>query len=140
MTCNCEQCACDKCTCKCTSDDDKVSCHSQEIDTCCGGCDCDKDSCKCDSDCFEDTDTSDTQGNEISSEENSSGEEDDDEMDDDKTSILRGKWIYDGSTSIDEMIEALQREIYLLGDLKEDGWVLQEPVIDDHAILVKEDN
>lgn len=76
--------------------------------------------------------------------ESSSGEEDTDslsedeyeEIDDDKISILRGKWIYDGSNSIDEMIEALQREITLLNDLKNDGWILREKVSDDHAVLV----
>lgn len=68
-----------------------------------------------------------------------SNDEEYDELDDDKTSILRGKWIYDGASSIAEMIEALQREIALLKDLQDDGWVLQEKVTDDHAVLVKDD-
>lgn len=106
-----------------------------------GKCVCD-DTCSCDCILESETDVK-TQSDE-SEYESSSGEDTNDfseddyeEVDDDKVSILRGKWIYDGSISIDEMIEALQREIALLNDLKEDGWVLQEKVSDDHAVLVK---
>ena len=60
---------------------------------------------------------------------------DDDDFDDENNSILRGKWIYDESTSIDEMIECLQREIRLLTDLKTDGWYLTRQVEDDYAFI-----
>lgn len=54
---------------------------------------------------------------------------------DENNNILRGKWIYDGSTTIDEMIECLQREITLLTDLKTDGWYLTHKVEDDYAFI-----
>lgn len=63
--------------------------------------------------------------------------EDDDDFDNERSCILRGKWMYDGSKTIDEMIAALQREITLLTDLKSDGWVLEQEVQDDYAYLVK---
>jgi len=78
--------------------------------------------------------------------ENSTSSETEDEtssddyiVNDDKHCILQGRWLYDNSNSIDEMIEILQREIALLTDLKNDGWVLQGKVMDDHAYLVKVD-
>jgi hypothetical protein len=105
-----------------------------------GKCACD-DTCSCDCILESETDVK-TQSDE-SEYDSSSGEDTNDlseddyeEVDDDKVSILRGKWIYDGSISIDEMIEALQREIALLNDLKNDGWILRDKVSDDHAVLV----
>lgn len=71
----------------------------------------------------------------------SSSEKDSDECDesisDDNSCVFRGKWMYDGCTSIDEMIDALRREIALLEDLKRDGWTLIERVEDDYAYLSK---
>ena len=55
--------------------------------------------------------------------------------DDDHNSVLRGKWIYSGSETIDDMIECLQREIKLLTDLKTDGWKLTQKVDDDYAFI-----
>ena len=57
------------------------------------------------------------------------------EFDDEHNTILRGKWVYDGSESIDDMIECLQREIKLLTDLKKDGWYVTHKVNDDYAFI-----
>jgi hypothetical protein len=122
------------CTCEKEKDPSgKCACFS----CCCDDCECALESetdVKTQSDSSECLSTSQEDSDDVS-------EEDDeyDELEDDKVSILRGKWIYDGSSSIEEMIESLQREIALLNDLKEDGWVLQEKVSDDHAVLVKAD-
>lgn len=110
--CECTECKCDENT------------ESQVEDT---DCDC---SCNEVSYPFSDTEDDETE-EEISS--------DDYTENDDKHCILHGRWIYDDSNSIDEMIEALQKEIVLLTDLKNDGWVLQEKVMDDSAYLVKVD-
>lgn len=103
----CSTCPCDPCECE---------------DCECSDCDCDCETSSCTSE--EVTDTS----------------EDDDfpeDNDDERSCILRGKWMYDGSKTIDEMIAALQREITLLTDLKNDGWDLEHEVQDDYAYLVK---
>ncbi len=47
--------------------------------------------------------------------------------------ILRGKWIYDGCNSIDDMIQRLHEEITLLEDLKREGWYLVDEVENDYA-------
>jgi hypothetical protein len=106
--------------CACTNS--KCFEQEQEQEECpCEICDCGQDS-KCDEDCgcdnveYCNTDSS-------------------DEFDDENNSILRGKWIYDGSTTIDEMIECLQREIILLTDLKTDGWYVSHKVEDDYAFI-----
>jgi len=91
-------------------------------------CPCDNCDEECGSDCDCDCDDGDSYYTESSSEE------------DDKHCFLHGRWIYDGSNSIDEMIEALQRDIDLLKELKQDGWVLQKEVVDDRAYLVKVDD
>jgi len=117
------QCEDNTCNCTCfldTEDDVDNDCETQDDDT---------------------LSDDDYQSTTEDDDEYSSGEEyDNSELDDDKTSILHGRWIYDGSNSIDEMIEALEKEIALLKDLKEDGWVLKEQVMNDYAILVKEDD
>ncbi len=62
-------------------------------------------------------------------------EEEEDEDDDENTNIIRGKWIYDGSKTIDDMIECLRREIGLLEDFKSEGWYVESEVQDDYAYL-----
>lgn len=69
---------------------------------------------------------------EFNEEANSSYTEDDDN---ENTCTIRGKWIFDGSQSIDDMIACLQKEIEILTDLKESGWHLVDTVHDDWAIL-----
>jgi uncharacterized phage infection (PIP) family protein YhgE len=49
--------------------------------------------------------------------------------------IEQGEGIYDGATTIDEMIARLEAKINELRQLKEDGWELQEPAEDDMACL-----
>ncbi len=58
--------------------------------------------------------------------------EHDGELDD---SIIRGKSIYDGCDSIDDMIECLQRVAEHLRSLKEQGWRLRSRVVDDYAFV-----
>jgi hypothetical protein len=117
-----------------------TDCHESQIETddeqeCdCEPCLCNDCSCNEMSELF-----SDTEDGSLTDTEDATSTDDYTENDD-KSSILRGKWIYDGSNSIDEMIEALQREIALLEDLKQDGWVLQEKVMDDYAYLMKDDD
>ncbi len=60
------------------------------------------------------------------------------DFDEENNTILRGKWIYDGSKTIDDMVECLRREIRLLSDLKNDGWRLKDEVSDDYAFLERE--
>jgi hypothetical protein len=126
MSCNCEdtnnenlenECECTDCKCYQTSE--------SQIDT---DDECGCDPCHC-SDCSCD---------EVSEPEDDTSTDDYTENDD-KHCILHGRWIYDGSNSIDEMIEALQREIALLEDLKQDGWVLQEKVVNDNVYFEKVD-
>lgn len=59
-------------------------------------------------------------------------------FDEENTCTIRGKWVYDGSETIDEMIACLQREIEALTELKEAGWYLADRVDDDYAILRRE--
>ncbi len=129
MTCACGDCLCNETEQKYNSQCDDSTCNCL-LDT---ENDVDNDCETQDDDTLSDDDYQSTDDDEYSG-----GEEyDNSELDDDKTSILHGRWIYDGSNSIDEMIEALEKEIALLKDLKEDGWVLQEQVMNDYAILVK---
>lgn len=58
--------------------------------------------------------------------------EHDGELDD---SIIRGKSMYDGCDSIDDMIECLQQEAEYLRSLKEQGWRLRSRVVDDYAFV-----
>jgi hypothetical protein len=91
------------------------------------------------------SDTSDEDTNEYSdddTEDDASDEESsiDNDMSgavDDNTCILRGKWLYDGSRSVDDMITALEKEIMLLKHLKDDGWEVDDEVVDDYAYLCK---
>lgn len=62
-------------------------------------------------------------------------DETDSEYDSQHDAIIRGKWVYDGCDTIDEMIARLEREAeYLLG-LKDEGWQLRSRVVDDYAFL-----
>ena len=58
-----------------------------------------------------------------------------DDYDDENNTVLRGKWLFTGSDTIDDMIECLQKEIKLLTDLKRDGWYLTQQVDDDYAFI-----
>lgn len=102
----------------------------------CDGCPCDP--CECDPcDCVG-CDCEGSESSSYTSEEHTDTSTDDEEVEDDEHScILRGKWMYDGSKTVDDMIAALHREIALLTDLKNDGWVLEQEVQDDYAYLVK---
>jgi hypothetical protein len=60
---------------------------------------------------------------------------DDSSCDEENTCTIRGKWIFDGSESIDDMIACLQKEVDILTELKENGWFLTQKVDDDYAFL-----
>jgi hypothetical protein len=57
------------------------------------------------------------------------------EFDFENDEIIRGKWIYDGSTSLDEMIERLKEQIKSLEHFKTDGWLLRRPAEDDYCFI-----
>lgn len=63
----------------------------------------------------------------------------DDDDDNENSCTIRGKWIFDGSHSIDDMIACLQKEIEILTDLKESGWRLVDTVHDDWAFLRRDE-
>lgn len=121
--CECDPCECDPCECKDCKDSSYTSDSNAEKSS------------------IVDDDTDD--GADDGADDEADDEADDDsdgfeeEFDDDHSCILRGKWLFDGSKTIDDMIAALQREIVLLTDLKNDGWVLETDVEDDYAYLVK---
>jgi hypothetical protein len=121
-----DECPCDPCECK------DCDCTNEVQDECpCDPCEC-KD-CDCvgyETSSYTSDEVTDTDGEENSEEEH-------EDYDDEHSCILRGKWMYDGSKTLDEMIAALQREITLLSDLKNDGWVLEHEVQDDYAYIVK---
>ena len=106
-----------------------------------GDCNGDEDNQECSclqfmlNDCDVDTECLESETETASSELNASTC-DDSESEDDKC-ILRGKWMYDGSRSIDEMIAALEREVVLLRDLQNDGWVVEGVIENDYACLRK---
>jgi len=128
----------------CVSDKESPECPECQDCDCKGAscsdecCPCPCDNCECE-DCDCAIETEDDCSQSYDEEESEEDEEDDEEVDDEHSCVLRGKWIYDGSNTIDNMIEALQREIALLTDLKNDGWELANTVDDDHAFLVKVD-
>jgi hypothetical protein len=129
-----------KMSCDCSNDTNDT--NVEEKSKCCDDdcvCEYDDESCECEEcDCHDGTLSEESSFDESDHSDDSDGFDTDDEFENtDKSCVLRGKWIYDNSKTIDEMIVALQREIALLTDLKNDGWVLQEEVQDDHAYLSK---
>lgn len=110
--CECENCECENCEC---SLNEELYCECKNAS--------DKE-CHCDPcDCVSDD------------EDNDEEEDEEEELDDENKSILRGKWLYDGSKTIDDMIECLEKEIKFLADLKNDGWFLTDEVVDDYAFI-----
>ena len=63
--------------------------------------------------------------------------DEDEDWDDENTTIVRGKWVFDGCKSIDEMVEALKEKIAYIEQLKKDGWEVQEVIYDDYAFLYR---
>jgi hypothetical protein len=114
------------------SGDDAVETCTRE-DCPCEECPCEE--CPCEECPCEECPCQECSSNDDESEEDAS-----DDFDDENNNILRGKWIYDGSKTIDEMIECLHREIKLLTDLKNDGWSLSHEVSDDFAFITREPN
>lgn len=57
-------------------------------------------------------------------------------FDSERNMIVRGKWVYDGCASLDEMVRRLELEIEYLKMIRSQGWRLQSTVDDDFAFLV----
>jgi hypothetical protein len=76
---------------------------------------CDYEECDCDASCGRSQDT--------------------DDWDDENGTIVRGKWMFDGCKTISEMVEALQKQILILEEMKSEGWEVSETVHDDYAHL-----
>lgn len=53
--------------------------------------------------------------------------------------IMRGKFVYDGSKTISDMVDSLVEEITLLRKMGAAGIELREEVDNDHAHLVTDD-
>lgn len=121
------------CPCDCGHESDSLITKEQSCP--CDPCECDP--CEC-VDCDTSSYTSDEE-TDTDTDTDSDDEDLPEDLDDEHSCILRGKWMYDGSKTIDDMIAALQREITLLTDLKNDGWVVEHEVQDDYAYLVKEE-
>lgn len=62
-------------------------------------------------------------------------DDDCEDWDEENTTIVRGKWVFDGCKSIDEMVEALKGKIAYIEQLKKDGWEVRETIDDDWAFL-----
>lgn len=58
-------------------------------------------------------------------------EESDEEYDDDI--VVRGKWMLDGCSSMDDIIERLQDHIRHYKALRDDGWELTHTIDDDYG-------
>lgn len=52
--------------------------------------------------------------------------------------LIRGKWIFENASSLDEVVTALQRQIEYIKYLQEQGWELVNPVADDYGLLHKQ--
>ena len=63
------------------------------------------------------------------------GCEEDDDDDDDRNTILRGKWMLDGASTLDEVIERLEDRILAVRALKAKGWRLTNTIDDDYGFL-----
>jgi hypothetical protein len=51
--------------------------------------------------------------------------------------VLRGKWLIENCSTLDEAIECLYAEIEHYRQLQRDGWELIGPVEDDYGLLEK---
>lgn len=60
-----------------------------------------------------------------------------DSDDDFDSTVLRGKWMFDGANNLDEVIEKLNRFIQNIQQLKIDGWELIGTIDDDYGIMRK---
>lgn len=61
--------------------------------------------------------------------------EETDDWDDKNSTIVRGKWMFDGCKTIAEMVEALKRQITFLEGMKKEGWEVRDEIDDDYAFL-----
>ena len=62
---------------------------------------------------------------------------DEEDVDEDEDVVIRAKWMFDGATTIDGIIQRLREQIVHFERLKADGWDLREEVMDDYGFLVK---
>lgn len=52
--------------------------------------------------------------------------------------VVRGKWMYDGCSSIEEMIQRLREQIEHLKSLQDEGWNVSGIIKDDYAFMHQE--
>lgn len=64
--------------------------------------------------------------------------EQDSEMPAEDCKVVRGKWIYDGCSTIEEMIERLQQQIEHLKSLQNEGWNVSGITKDDYTFMYQE--
>lgn len=57
------------------------------------------------------------------------------DSDESTTQVLRGKWMFDGAKTLEEVITRLEEQIDTIKELKKDGWELIGPVEDDYGFL-----
>ena len=56
----------------------------------------------------------------------------------DQTEIIRAKWMWDGCSNLDEVIQRLHEQIEYIKKLKDKGWVLINPIEDDYGYIVQQ--
>ncbi len=59
------------------------------------------------------------------------------DVDMENTLTVRAKWILDGASTIDEIIDKLENEIKYYRGLKADGWEVDGRVDDDWGFLIQ---
>ena len=61
---------------------------------------------------------------------------DDEGYNEDNEIVIRGKHVFENASTIDEIVDKLKKEIEILLQLKNEGWELKEPVLDDYGFLI----
>jgi hypothetical protein len=62
-------------------------------------------------------------------------EESQEEEDDEDYEIIRAKWMFDGASTLDEVIAKLERHIEYIKSLKEEGYELTNTIDDDYGFI-----
>ncbi len=64
----------------------------------------------------------------------------DEDTDEEEIDSIRMKWCADGSHTLDEVIEKLKNQIAFIQELKEQGYELIQPMMDDWGHIKKQRN
>jgi hypothetical protein len=62
-------------------------------------------------------------------------EESQEEEDEEDYEIIRAKWMFDGASTLDEVIVKLERHIEYIKSLKEEGYELTNTIDDDYGFI-----